>query len=73
MSQTTTIYKVYFPASRSELVLPSLNDIKLILLDNDEQLLDMLLQSRIKIMSETVQTNSKKYQTALTNKLVQVK
>ena len=69
----TTIYKIYFPYSCCELVVPTLNDIKSLLLDNNEEMLDMLLQSKIKILSENVNVKSKKYQTALHNRQVEVK
>ena len=67
----TTIYKIYFPYSCCELVVPTLNDIKSLLLDNNEEMLDMLLQGKIKILTEDVTINSKKYQTALHNRQVE--
>ena len=69
---TTTIYKIYCPTLSCELVFPSLNDIKL-LLHNEEELFDLLLLNKIKIVEKTVSINSRQYQAALHNRQVQVK
>ena len=68
----TTIYKVILPETCCELLLPSANDIKLLLLDNEE-LLDMLILKKIDILTENVDKNSQQYKTALANQLIQVK
>ena len=65
-----TIFKLVF--GKGELVLPTLNDIKAVIMDNEE-LLDMLLLKQLDIQTEQVDKHSKKYQTAVTNALVQVK
>ena len=70
MATTKTIYKLVF--SNTELVLPTLNDIKTVILDNEE-LFDLLLLKKLEIVSETVDIHSKKYQTACKNSLVQIK
>ena len=69
---TATIYKIYCPTLDYELFLPSLNDIKL-LLHNDEESFDLLLLNKIQIIPETVSIDSKQYRTAIHNKQVQVK
>ena len=69
---TTTIYKLVSVNPSIELVLPSLNDIKLVVLEN-EQILDLLLQNKLKVEQEVVSTNSKKYETAMKNRIVVVR
>ena len=69
---TVTIYKIYCPTLSCELVFPSLSDIKL-LLHNEEELFDLLLLNKIQVIKETVSIDSKRYQTALHNRQVQVK
>ena len=69
----TKVFSIYFPYSKSSITLPSLNDIKLLLLQDNEEILNMLLENKVKISTEMVSTNSKKYHTALKNRLVQVK
>ena len=64
------IYRIYFPYSKSELIVPSVNDLKIILLDNNEQMLDLLLQGKLQISQQTVNKNSKKYKTAVQNRMV---
>ena len=66
---TATIYKVYFPYTSCELVFPSMHDIKCFFLDNDS-VLDLLFERKISIENETVSIDSRKYQTALKNRLV---
>ena len=68
---TTTIYKLCSINLGIELVLPSLNDIKLVVLDN-EQLLDMLLQNKLRVEEERVSKNSRKYETAMKNSMIMV-
>ena len=68
----TTIYKLVSVNPSIELVLPSLNDIKLLVLEN-EQILDLLLQNKLKVEQEVVSTNSKKYETAMKNRIVVVR
>ena len=68
----TTIYKLVSVNPSIELVLPSLNDIKLLVLEN-EQMLDLLLQNKLKVEEEVVAKNSTKYETAMKNRLVQVR
>ena len=67
MATTKTIYKIVF--NNAELVLMSLSDVKLLLKD-EEHLLDMLLLKQINIETETVDISSKKYRTAVANRLV---
>ena len=69
---TTTIYKVSSTNLDVEFVFPSLNDIKLIVMDNEE-LLDLLLQNKLRVEEEVVSKDSCKYQTAMKNRMVQVK
>ena len=69
---STTIYKLASINQGIELIMPSLNDIKLLVLEN-EQILDLLLQNKLKVEEEVVSTDSKKYQTALKNRVVQVR
>ena len=69
---TTTIYKLCSTNLEVEFVFPSLNDIKLVVLDNEE-LLDLLLQNKLKVEEERVSTDSCKYRTAIKNRMVQVK
>ena len=68
----TTIYKLTSINLGIELVLPSLNDIKLVVLDNEE-LLDLLLQNKLRVEEEIVLTDSKKYKTAMKNRMIAVK
>ena len=66
---STTIYKLCSVNNLNlsiELVLPTLNDIKVLVLEN-EKILDLLLQNRLKVEKEVVSTRSKKYHTALKN------
>ena len=65
----TTVYNIHCPSLSCNLVFPSINDIKLVMKDNEE-LFDMLLLNKIKILPERVHMESKKYQAALHNKLV---
>ena len=51
------------------LVLPSLNDIKLFLLNNTD-IFDMLLQNKVKITAILVMKNSKMHTTAVHNKTI---
>ena len=67
-----TIYKIILPKTKCELLLPTITDIKTILID-EENLFDMFILKQIDIRTETVDKNSKLYQTALKNKIVQVK
>ena len=69
---TTTIYKLSSASQNVEFVFPSLNDIKLIVMDNDE-LLDLLLQNKLRVEEEIVSKNSRKYQTAIKNSMIVVK
>lgn len=69
MKETTTIYKIHCPTLSCELVFPTINDIKA-LLHKEEELLDLLLLNEIKILPETVSIDSKKYKTALHNRLI---
>ena len=69
---TTTIYKLSSASQNVEFVFPSLNDIKLVVLDNQE-LLDLLLQNKLRVEEEIVSTDSRKYKTALKNSMIQVK
>ena len=69
---TTTIYKLSSTNPYVEFVFPSLNCIKLVILDNDE-LLDLLLQNKLRIDEEVVSKDSRKYKTAIKNRMVQVK
>ena len=64
------IYKIVF--GKGELVLPTLNDIKAVIMDNEE-LLDMLILKKLDIVTEVVNKSSRRYTTALSNALVQVK
>ena len=67
---TSTVYKLCFCNQECELILPSINDIKVLILDNEE-ILDMLLQNKVKIEEEIVVVDSPKYKTALKNRLVE--
>ena len=69
---STTIYKLSSTNLDVEFVFPSLNDIKLIVMDNEE-LLDMLLQNKLRVEKEIVSTRSKKYKTAMKNSMIAVK
>ena len=67
---TSTVYKLCFLNQSCELILPSINDIKVLILDNEE-ILDMILQKRVLIEEEMVLINSNKYKTAIKNRLVE--
>ena len=69
MNSLTTIYKIYSPSLSCELVLPSINDVKLMLYEQEE-LFDLLLLNKVQILPEQVYTDSKKYQLALHNKMI---
>ena len=69
---TTTIYKLCSINLGVEFVFPSVSDIKLVVLDNEE-LLDLLLQNKFKVEEERVSTDSCKCMTAIKNRMVQVK
>ena len=69
IKMTTTIYKLSSMNLGIEFVFPSLNDIKLVVLDNEE-LLDLLLQNKLIVEEEIVSTDSKKYKTAIKNHVV---
>ena len=69
---TTTIYKLSSTNPDVEFVFSSLNHIKLIVMDNEE-LLDLLLQNKLRVEEDVVSTGSKKYKTALKNSMIQVK
>ena len=62
---TSTVYKLCFLNQSCELILPSISDIKVLILDN-EKILDMILQKRVLIEKEMVLINSNKYKAALT-------
>ena len=67
---TSIIYKLSFLNQSCELILPSINYIKVLILDNEE-ILDMLLQKKVSIEEEMVLVDSTKYKTALKNRLVE--
>ena len=69
---STVIYKLCSTTLDVELVLPSLNDIKLVVMDNDE-LLDLLLRNKLRVEEVRVSTDSCKYRTAIKNRMIQVK
>ena len=69
---TTTIYKLCSINQGIEFVFSSLNDIKLVVMDNDE-LLDLLLRNKLRVEEERVSTDSCKYKTALKNSMITVK
>ena len=66
----TTIYTIYFPFSKSKLVLPTMNDIKLLIKEN-EDLFDLLLLNKLTIKPQIVTKNSKLYHTAIKNAMIQ--
>ena len=67
---TSTVYKLCFLNRSCELVLPTINDIKVLILDNEE-ILDMILQNKVSIEEEMVSVDSNKYKTALKNRVVE--
>ena len=67
---TSTIYKLCFCNQECELILPSINDIKVLVMENEE-ILDMILQKKVSIEEEMVLVDSTKYKTALKNRLVE--
>ena len=66
---TSRVYKLCFLNQSCELFLPSINDIKVLILDNEE-ILDMLLQKKVSIEEEMVLIDSNKYRTAIKNRIV---
>ena len=67
---SSIIYKLSFLNQSCELILPSINDIKVLVMENEE-ILDMLLQKKVSIEEEMVLVDSTKYKTALKNRLVE--
>ena len=67
---TSIIYKLSFLNQNCELILPSINDIKVLVMENEE-ILDMLLQKKVSIEEEMVLIDSTKYKTAIKNRLVE--
>ena len=67
---TSIIYKLSFLNQSCELLLPSINDIKVLVMENEE-ILDMILQKKVSIEEEMVLIDSNKYRTALKNRLVE--
>ena len=67
----TTIYGLLFTFSSSKLVFPSIQDVKIFIQDN-EDVLEMLLQNKIKVVEEQVSINSEKYKVALNNRSIMI-
>ena len=67
---TSRVYNVCFLNQSCELLLPSINDIKVLILDNEE-IFDMLLQKKVSIEEEMVLVDSTKYKTAIKYRLVE--
>ena len=67
---TSRVYKVCFLNQSFELLLPSINDIKVLVMENEE-ILDMLLQKKVSIEEEIVVVDSPKYRTAIKNRLIE--
>ena len=67
---TSIIYKLSFLNQSCELILPSINDIKVLVMENEE-ILDMILQKKVSIEEEMVLLDSTKYKTAIKNRVVE--
>ena len=66
---TSKVYKLCFLNQSCELILPSINDIKALVMENEE-ILDMLLRKKVSIEEEMVLIDSNKYRTAIKNRIV---
>ena len=64
-----TIYSLLFKNNNVQLVLPSIDDIKCMIMENEE-LLNLLLLNQLIIVPKTVNTDSKIYKTALHNRIL---
>ena len=70
MTNFITIYSLEFVDKHCNLYLPTRNDLKYLLGENEE-LINMLIDNKLKIKHENVVINSKKHRTALNNRLIQ--